>query len=153
MQIGNYVFCFVETICPVTENGVIAHFQPQHRYVNKKGLQLHQHGEGSFCKFKLRNASESSGVYAWIIQGERQPIYIGRAVNLKKRFNTGYGNISPKNCFVGGQTTNCKMNKVVLQKYSEGKKIDVYFYATPNYTAVEKELLDCVNTIYNVVNN
>ena len=65
----------------------------------------------------------------------------------------GYGNISPKNCFVGGQRTNCKMNKVVLQMYSENKKIDIYFFETKSYKTVEEDLLLSIETPYNVKNN
>ena len=42
-----------------------------------------------------------------------QIIYIGETAGLRQRFNMGYGNISPRNCYVGGQSTNCKMNKIV----------------------------------------
>ena len=65
----------------------------------------------------------------------------------------GYGNISPKNCFVGGQRTNYKMNKVVLQMYSENKKIDIYFFETKSYKKVEEDLLLSIETPYNVKNN
>ncbi len=29
---------------------------------------------------------------------------------MQKRVNSGYGKISPKNCFKDGQSTNCKVN-------------------------------------------
>lgn len=35
--------------------------------------------------------------------------YIGETDNLEKQFRQGYGNISPRNCFKGGQSTNYKM--------------------------------------------
>jgi len=65
----------------------------------------------------------------------------------------GYGTISPRNCFEGGQKTNCKMNKVVLEIYKNGQKIDIYFYETKDYKAIEKELLESITTPYNVKNN
>ena len=34
---------------------------------------------------------------------------------MKQRVNSGYGTISPKNCFKDGQSTNCKINNLVTQ--------------------------------------
>ena len=45
------------------------------------------------------------------------------------------------------------MNKVVLEKYRNGQKIDIYFFETKDYKAVEAELLLSIKTEYNVKNN
>lgn len=43
-------------------------------------------------------------------------MYIGRCRDsMQKRVNSGYGNISPKNCFKDGQSTNCKVNALVTK--------------------------------------
>jgi hypothetical protein len=34
---------------------------------------------------------------------------------MKKRVNSGYGKISPKNCYLDGQSTNCKVNALVTK--------------------------------------
>ena len=65
----------------------------------------------------------------------------------------GYGRIAPRNCYVGGQSTNCKMNKVVLSLYEQGKTVDLYFYKTTDYKHVELELLGKIKTPYNVKDN
>ena len=154
MKIGNYEFEYIQTIEPYKDiNGQICLYYPQDKYANKKGLPLHKLGYGEFCKFKLDKADAVSGVYAWIVNEDSKPIYIGEANNLKRRFDMGYGIISPRNCFVGGQITNCKMNKVVLEYYKQGKTIDIYFYRTNNYKAVELELLREIKTKYNSKNN
>ena len=80
-------------------------------------------------------------------------IYMGETVNLAKRFNMGYGNISPRNCFVGGQSTNCKMNKVVMEYYEKCMPIDLYFYETADNKKVELTLLRRYNAKYNVRDN
>ena len=154
MKIGNYEFEYIQTIEPYRESyGQICLYTPQNKYNNKKGVPLRKLSDGEFCKFKLDKADTASGVYAWIVNGDSKPIYIGEANNLKRRFNMGYGIISPRNCFVGGQITNCKMNKVVLEYYKRGKTIDIYFYKTSNYKAVELELLREIKTKYNSKNN
>ena len=62
----------------------------------------------------------------------------------------GYGNISPRNCYTGGQSTNCKMNKAVMEYYEKGTPVDLYFYETDQYKQVELELLRRCHTRYNV---
>ena len=87
----------------------------------------------------------------WVV--DNAIIYIGETENLSQRFNIGYGNISPRNCYVGGQSTNCKMNKIVLELYEQGKIIDLYFYETKDYKSVELDLLRNMKTPYNVKDN
>ena len=151
MKIGKYEFNYIETLELLNNKEGKLYYKPQSRYKKAKESSLHEFGNGEFCKFKLNNAKNISGVYAWIINDE--VIYIGEAVNFKKRFNMCYGIISPRNCFVGGQKTNCKMNKVVLDTYKNGQNIDIYFYETKDYKAIEKELLKSITTLYNVKNN
>lgn len=93
-----------------------------------------------FCQFKLvsDNITNKSGVYIWVLNNKI--IYIGEASNLKSRFNSGYGIISPRNIFTGGQSTNCKMNRVVLDHHQE--KIKIYFYETEEHKDLERKLLD-----------
>jgi len=146
-----YEFNFIQELLPEcdTEGNVIRYY-PQNDYNNKKSLSLSDHGKGAFCRFSI-NAGDWPGVYIWVVEG--QIIYIGETAGLRQRFNTGYGNISPRNCYIGGQTTNCKMNKVVLCSYEQGKVVRLYFYKTSDYKRVELELLRKINTPYNVKDN
>lgn len=130
------------------------HFEyfPQRQY---KNIKCHTYVNGidensCFCKFKL-NLPKVKGVYLWVVDDEI--IYLGEGVDLYKRFNVGYGNISPRNCFKGGQSTNVKMNNIALKTISSGKKIDIYIFATQNHKQLEKELLQAIKTPYNVKNN
>ena len=147
MKIGNYDFNYIETI-ELTEKikkDDPAHPAERYKMKNTKKMLLLDEGHLDFCKFKLKNAKDVCGVYAWVINNE--VVYIGEAKNIKKRFNTGYGIISPRNCYQGGQKTNCKMNNVVYETYEIGNQIDIYFFATKDYKAVEKELLLEITTI------
>ncbi|SEA88848.1 hypothetical protein SAMN02910384_02641 [Pseudobutyrivibrio sp. ACV-2] len=151
LNVCGYDFSFLQMIEPqCNESGRVIEYSPQSGYDNKSNLQLHAYGSGSFCKFKI-DAGEWPGVYLWILDDEI--IYIGETDNLKRRFNTGYGTISARNCFEGGQTTNCKMNKVVLQYAKQNSFISLYFYKTNEYKKVELELLKSINTKYNVKDN
>lgn len=98
-----------------------------------------------FCKFTLDISSNTStslsGVYLWMVDDE--PIYVGETSDMKKRFNTGYGNISPRNIFKNGQSTNCKMNRVALDNFINEKEIDIYFYEAneDDRKMIEKKIL------------
>ena len=143
-------FEFVQKLVPYcNEQGAIK-FHPQDDYENKNTLPLLKNGKGAFCRFVI-DAEDVPGVYLWLVDDEI--IYIGETKNLRKRFNTGYGNISPRNCYLGGQSTNCKMNKVVLEYFEAGKQIKLYFLKTDDYKKVELELLSKICTRYNVKDN
>jgi len=144
-----YDFEFVENLQPViNKDGSIKKFYPQSSYIKKEGAELNNYGEGAFCKFSISSKwSGISGVYAYFIDDELD--YIGQCVDFAKRFNMGYGNISPRCCFKGGQSTNCKINKVILEAVEFKKTVAIYFYKTPNYDAVEFELIRHFNPLYN----
>ncbi len=55
---------------------------------------IHSDGHGTFCKFSVKGLPESRGVYVFQVEG--QTVYIGKAVNLAKRFSIGYGTIAPR---------------------------------------------------------
>lgn len=157
-----FVFEFVDDIRPERDqNGIIEYAPKEEYYNNRKDRPLNKHGKGPFCTFSIANAPAESGVYLWIIQNPVEPItenneniiYIGETENLKKRFGEGnYGRISPRNCYKGGQSTNCKMNHMVWCE-SKRNTISIYFYATPHHEEVEKILLSSIKTKYNVKNN
>ena len=151
LSILGYAFRFVQQLLPeCDDSGRVIKYHPQSAYDNKKYLPLLYHGGGDFCCFSIK-AGNWPGVYLWLVNGDI--IYIGETVDLQRRFNTGYGQIAPRNCFVGGQSTNCKMNKVVLNLFEQGNRIDLYFYETPNYKQVELDLLQKIKTQYNAKDN
>ena len=151
IKVCGYDFLYVQDLEPERDgNGKVIEYAPQSEYSNKNGKSLHNYGSGMFCKFSI-NAGQVPGVYLWVVDDEI--IYIGETVELRRRFNTGYGTISPRNCYVGGQVTNCKMNKVVLELSKIGKTVKLYFFNTNNYKQVELELLNAINTQYNVKDN
>lgn len=150
IMICGYPFRYIQQLIPDCIDGKAVKYYPQKNYNNVDHLPLLSDGHGAFCHFSV-DAPAAAGVYLWVVDGEI--IYIGKTVNLAKRFNMGYENISPRNCFVGGQSTNCKMNKVVMEYYEKCTPIDLYFYETADNKQVELILLRCCNTKYNVRNN
>ena len=151
ITVCGYEFEFLQIIEPERgKNGEIKRDYPQNRYIYKKNLPLSPYGAGPFCHFSI-TAGSVGGVYLWVV--DDRIVYIGEAVNLRKRFNSGYGNISPRNCYAGGQNTNCRMNRIVLELCEQGKEIRLYFFQTQKHKAVELELLRKIKTAYNIKDN
>jgi hypothetical protein len=140
IRLGGYDFAFVASLDPVRDpTGAIAESSPQARYANAGTVPLHTHGRGPFCKVRIAVQRHLAGVYALVVDGAVR--YVGECEDLGKRFNAGYGNISPRNCYDGGQPTNCKVNRRVLDVARAGGRVDLYFHPTPARKAVEAELL------------
>ena len=150
IQIGEYIFQFVQELIPEkTLFGKIKTFDPKQHYPKKDSKALNKYGNGTFCRFSIKNPAYDRvrGVYALL--DEDGLLYIGQTVNLRQRYNDGYGDIQPVNCYVGGQSTNCKINSMVLQKYSSGHHVYLFFYETAEYDRIEHELIEAMNPPYN----
>jgi hypothetical protein len=80
---------------------------------------LNEHGDNVFCDFSIATtfSSKSKGIYCFLL-GEVIK-YIGRSHDpFKKRLFQGYGHISPKNCYLDGQSTNCHVNSQIAKNHS-----------------------------------
>ena len=140
IKLVGYDFVFVESLIPECDAlGAIRELSPQARYMKSATTPLHKHGHDTFCRFRIAIPSGLMGVYA--LMKDVAVCYIGECEDLGKRFNMGYGNISPKNCYQGGQPTNCKINHRVLEVSKAGGRIDLYFHQTSQRKAVEKLLI------------
>lgn len=139
MRIAGYEFEYICKIDPTRDiDGSVRPFMPQDRYRNTRNLPLNGYGSGPFCKFKIANRYRASGVYALTV--DKKVLYVGECANLSGRFNAGYGNISPKNCFKGGQETNCRLNNLVYTVTQSGKHISLWFFQTAEYKSLEAHL-------------
>lgn len=139
IRIGEYVFRYICDIEPERDaDGGIRRFTPQDRYNNHAALPLNTYGAGPFCKFKIPWNIPHSGVYAIVANDRVQ--YVGECENLSARFNMGYGSISPRNCFKGGQETNCRINSLVLDAADSGLRVALFFCETDDYKRVESDL-------------
>jgi hypothetical protein len=108
---------------------------------------LNRYGAGPFCKFKIPRNFKTCGVYA-IISGTAV-LYIGECENLSARYNMGYGNISPRNCFVGGQETNCRINNLIYCAVNNGAELTLWFLPSSDFKTIERELRALVRPVWN----
>lgn len=149
MQINNWEFDYICNISPKSDlRGSPIEFFPQERYENKKNLPLNKYGQGPFCKFTIdRKYARKSGVYVIIIDENIQ--YVGECDDFHKRFGMGYGNISPRNCFEGGQLTNCRVNSDILKMIKTGREIQLYFLETKDRFEIEHQLIKKLKPVWN----
>jgi hypothetical protein len=122
---------------------------PLSRYKNAQNHPLNRYGNGPFCKFKIASHIRASGVYALTVGEEVR--YVGESADLSARFNMGYGNISPKNCFKGGQQTNCRLNNLIYLTAQAGGHTSLWFFQTADYKSVETFLRFTLNPPWNRV--
>lgn len=139
MNFGGYPFQYVCDISPVMgEDGIIQALMPQDRYAKRDLYPLNQYGTGPFCKFRIPATYPYPGVYVLTVgSGVR---YIGETNNLSRRYNMGYGSISPKNCYKGGQETNVRLNNLIYQAALSGEIVSLWFYQTEDFKTIELAL-------------
>lgn len=138
---GRYEFSLFGSIEPERRSdGTIMEYMPQARYANAKTTPLNPNGSGPFCRFSIARNIKHPGVY--VVTQDGTPVYVGKSANLSERWgSTGYGNISPKNCFKGGQSTSCKVNHNILLGSKADKHLELWFYLTEEISEVERVLI------------
>lgn len=147
--LNDFEFKLTATLTPLLDSsGAVTRHSPQARFEKAQNSALHQYGSGDFCHFRLDVARGLAGVYVFVAGGE--VVYIGECADLRQRFNAGYGNISPRNCFVGGQPTNCRINRFVLDRIEAGVQIDVYFRESHERKLLERSLITTFQPAWNV---
>ena len=146
-------FRFVETIKPERDAmGTVRNYAPQEGYDNVKALPLHAYGGGPFCKFRVAKGIHESGCY--VLTRDGTPVYAGKCVSLDKRWGAnGYGSISPRNCFSGGQSTNCRINTLVLKAALLGNLLELWFLQIDESAAkidqMERQIISVLKPIWN----
>ena len=140
-EFTGYAFARVCLIQPECDpDGRPHEYVPQGGYSNLKGLPLHRHGAGPFCRFSIPANLHVAGVYLLLVDDSVR--YVGECQSLSERFNSrGYGQIQPRNCYEGGQQTNCRLNRLILEAIKQGHRMDLWFRETPNRQAVERRLI------------
>jgi hypothetical protein len=100
---------------------------------------------GHFVAFRFQ---ELASRQAFITVDDR-PFYIGECENLSDRFNNGYGRISPRNCFNKGQSTNCRINRLILNEIEKGSRLDLWFRSELARKIAEAELISQLAPAWN----
>ena len=114
MLIGGYEFVHGSVIdVRRAEDGAPVVDYPSVRYDNAMNLKLNKYGAGPFVFLRLSPLPTAQGVYAVVADGEGVA-YVGQASDtIRTRWQMGYATIQPRNCFQGGQSTNCRLNNLI----------------------------------------
>lgn len=141
-------FELITNLSPIlNDKNEIIELYPHLNFINSKNYTLLDIGSGPFCKFTIPKENNKEGVYAIVVSGIIK--YIGECQNLSDRFNSGYGNISPRNCYVGGQSTNCKVNRKILESFKASENVQVYFLESISRKQIESELIELIQPDWN----
>ena len=138
LVVEGYLFEHVIDLAPLRIDGALRAFMPQRQYANERGLPLNKYGMGPFCKFTAPPSYRKGGVYLLVVGFDSR--YVGECANLSARFNNGYGNISPRNCYKDGQETNCRINNLIYTSYAKGETLSLFFHETADYKSIEIRL-------------
>lgn len=125
---------------------------PQARYAGASSTPLNRHGAGPFCRLRLPPLPAVAGAY--VLSVDAAPVYVGICADLRERWGPrGYAIISPKNCFEGGQSTNCKVNAAILRSVREGHRVDLHVTSVDTgkegRRAIEVELIAALAAPWN----
>lgn len=151
IRLGDTAFQYVGDIIPEQDQGgSIRGYTPQAQYAKASTATLHKHGAGPFCRFAITALKRAPAVYVITVDGT--PKYVGETVDLLERFGPrGYGVIHPRNCYVGGQPTNCKVNNKIYAAACTGHRIALYVYYTPQHKEVESAIRAMIRLPWNSI--
>lgn len=142
-------FFFVTALHPERDsNQKIREYLPEASASSSRDLLLNPHGKGPFCRFRIPNSFPFEGVYAITVGADL--VYLGKCQNLSARFNSGYGSIQPRNRFWGGQSTNCRLNTLILSTAKHGREIRLWFHRSADRDALERRLLQSLRPAWNL---
>ena len=125
---AGYSFKQVGPVLPERDDGgeVIAEL-PQSKFRNERKIPLHKYGRGPFCRFRIAKGWPRSGVY--VLADGDDSLYVGECQDLESRWGlNGYGGISPRNCYTGGQETNCRINNLIYRETKAGARLHLWFH-------------------------
>lgn len=149
LTVSDRSFDFVTEITPErTDNGTVEALTPQQKYREANASFVHTYGWGPFCRFSIPTGwTDKSGVYA--LYSDNEIKYIGETQDLETRFNQGYGTISPRNCFNGGQETNCRINTLIREEVIAEYSVSLFYCDTENRAELESELVKYIDPPWN----
>ena len=111
---------------------------------------LNNYGDKTYSHFGIveSDVDNKKGIYSYYLNDEIQYIGITKD-NFKKRINSGYGKISPKNCYKDGQSTNYHLNWLISSSF---KNIKFFVYIMDELEGIEnleKQLIEKYNPSWN----
>ena len=119
---------------------------------NKNYLSfLNNYGDKVYSHFGIseNEVFSKKGIYTYYLNDKIKYIGITKD-NYQKRINNGYGNISPKNCFKDGQTTNCHLNWLISSSFNNIKFYVKIMDNVDQIMSIEKKLIQKYDPPWNI---
>ena len=133
-------FAWIAEIQPdARADGRPIEYMPQARYAKAKEKPLNKHGHGTFCRFHIPGLPAHPGLYAVTV--DRWLAYVGIASGSLRQRWVGYAEIQPANCYLRGQSTNCKINHAILLAVREGHVVELWIRREDNPRPLEIRLI------------
>ncbi|MDR1238757.1 MAG: GIY-YIG nuclease family protein [Treponema sp.] len=112
---------------------------------------LNNYGDLIYSIFKIDDTKTllKKGLYIYCINNELK--YIGRSKDpFGKRINNGYGKISPKNCYLDGQSTNCHINSLITKNRNNVQLFVLEINNDEMIESIEKDLIKKYKPEWNI---
>ena len=112
---------------------------------------LNKYGDSVYCEFYITDERvlNKKGLYIFLVGNKL--MYIGRCKDsYKKRINQGYGRITPKNCYIDGQVTNCRINSLVGELKENVQLLVCIMANNERVEKTEKHLIEKYKPAWNI---
>jgi hypothetical protein len=129
--------------------GEFVEYNAHKEFENPEGLHLHRYGCGPFCEINVPAEHSYGCVFALTVDGEL--VFVGETENLATQFNEGFGTISPRHCYAGGQSTNCRINASILNSAKSRKAIELWSCQVGDRRELESELIRDLKPAWNIL--
>ena len=63
----------------------------------------------------------------------------------------GYAVIDPRNCYIGGQSTSCRINALIRDVLGRDDSLSLWFHHTGDPNDVERQIICDVRPLWNIV--
>lgn len=132
-------------------SGELRLVRPHQRFANPRVLRLNAYGLGPFVRLAVLPLPDRPGVYA-VCEEPGDVLYVGRARDsLRRRWGRqGYSVIDPRNCFVGGQSTNCRVNSLIAERLGKSDVLHLWYHKIEDPVALEQELVVSIKPPWNI---
>ncbi|WP_344731740.1 hypothetical protein [Nocardioides fonticola] len=141
MRLARYDFVEAAGIDALRDDaGAVATYTAHERFANPNGLPLNPYGLGPFVRLELHaQLPPVPGTYRVTRDGD--VLYVGETRNLAGRWGRrNYAVIDPRNCYRGGQSTNCRINNLIGRELSAGNLLALRLYETDEPKVVERDV-------------
>lgn len=115
---------------------------------------LNDYGDSVYRSFYLDAplVARNKGLYLFVMNAQEIK-YIGSCIkksNFEKRIRQGYGNVSPRNCFLDGQSTNCRINSLINKNIDKVKLFTLSMKRDSEIIAAEDYLIKRYKPAWNI---